>query len=101
MSKLPLNEEDDLLASLEPAESGPAPLVGEPGAPTNEKFGDTSAVEGFTRLVEFIKREHLKKKKTLDPMFSARFSKVEKYRAQKIEHLDETMKKGLQLKKAA
>jgi hypothetical protein len=68
-------------------------------------FGDTQSNDGFLRLVEFIKKEHYKKKLTKSPQFHVRSMKIEKYAAQK-ELQPETpeslpLKKGLQLKKAA
>lgn len=66
-----------------------------------DEMGDTQSLAGFVRLVEFIKKEHNKKKLAHQPEFHVRLMKIEKYAAQKDELDVAELKKGLQLKKAA
>ncbi|MBX2996423.1 MAG: hypothetical protein KF681_16495 [Bdellovibrionaceae bacterium] len=66
-----------------------------------DEMGDTKSLAGFVRLVEFIKKEHYKKKLAHQPEFHVRLMKIEKYAAQKDDPDIGELKKGLQLKKAA
>lgn len=80
----------------------PAPPAQPKAAKTAPReFGDTKSLEGLLRLVEFVKQEHLRRKRVQDPLYQSKLAKVGIYKTRMEDPLGDHMKKGLQLHKAA
>lgn len=63
-------------------------------------FGDTQGLDGFLRLVQFIKKEHQKKQQVKVPEFQLRKMRIEQY--SNLSQIESTLTaSGSQLKKAA
>lgn len=62
---------------------------------------DNQSLDGFQRLIEYVKREHQRLRQGQDPGVQLRNQKIQKYEDQKGLNPLPEMKKGLQLKTAA
>lgn len=66
----------------------------------SSSFGDTQGLDGFLRLVQFIKKEHQRKQQVKIPEFQLRKMRIEQYSSLSQQEALRTTS-GTQLKKAA